>query len=495
MTRNHKAHFKWRKNDSGEDCIYDGSEMIAAFYSGTEGLPEHDYSNMRPVSLHNLLLQPGGEVMIEEGEICGPLCLSWRKDLTFNMVVDELKVDDSDPEVFRLYVRTRDTAFRKDQPGHEQYKPAGFREESWLELTHDHELASYVYDVRTRFTLVGGGVDVDFIKDHDNRGWEFGDILPADADSLFPPRGHKKYTHLVYKGSDGQFYNRPQNKHLGPDKFNLFYAPDGMISFVSEPCGNPTIEFLDETGSMVMSEICWAMYDLHFRTKREVQCELLEAGKPIEVHYRFYSLPHEKAEKLLQESTPDPILEHPMVRCPVFNEDGVNAFIPSDEYRSPSDKWFWLCTDPRCQWDWDTGFESNGSLMIHRESEKYDSSFGNSAWCGWYNISDGSDCSQWVFPRLKGDADYTIKAKIRTSNVEGKVYLGLKYWTLPGAGIQEYSELFVSDEVLASTGDWAEVTLRATRPSGPRPPYLAAVFFVLEGKGQCWLDEMEIIER
>ena len=117
MDKNYRPEFKWLKSPAGELCIYDKAEMVAAFYQGTTQLPDNDSEALRPVSLHNLRLVPGGKVMIEEGEVCGPLCLSWRKHLIYNMEIEEFEADDSNPERFKLYVKTHDTALRKDQLG------------------------------------------------------------------------------------------------------------------------------------------------------------------------------------------------------------------------------------------------------------------------------------------------------------------------------------------------------------------------------------------
>lgn len=488
--KEYQPDFKWLESSSGELCIYDKAKMVAAFYPGTSLLPDNNSAALRPVSLHNLRLIPGGQVMIEEGEICGPLCLSWRKHLIFNMEIEELKVDDSNPERLKLHVITHDTALRKDQPGYREYKPDNVKEETWLELTYDHSLRSYVYDVRTCLTVMQGREE--FMFSLDMSTLEFGDILPAGANDFFPPRGSKKYTHIVYKATDGQLYNRPQNKHLGPDKIDVFYAPDGFAAFVAESDGNPVVGFLDNSGTLARSEICWAMYDLHFKCRRNTAIERIKAGKPLEFHYRLYSVSQEKGAEMLRQSQPDPILNHSMVRCPVFNEDGVNAFTPSDEYQNPSDKWFWLCSDPTCHWDWDTGFRTSGSLMITRKEERYEPSFPDAPWARIYDFfTDGSESSQWVYNRLPGNRDYKIKAMVRTENVTGRVFIAVQYQVSLGETGQHSAGLKVSKKTLSGSSEWTEIMLNAKPPAGTEW-HSMGLFLVLEGKGNCWFDEVQV---
>ena len=129
----HTPRFAWRTLPSGEHRIYDGELPVGAFYAGTEPMR----SIAKPISLHDLRLLPGGPVFIRKGEGCGPLCLSWRKHLIFQMVIDALEADPSDPERLKLYVKTHDVALRGDQPKEPPYRPNNVVEETWLEVTYD----------------------------------------------------------------------------------------------------------------------------------------------------------------------------------------------------------------------------------------------------------------------------------------------------------------------------------------------------------------------
>jgi len=460
--RNHKAEFQWRTEPTGEQWIYDGDLPVGAFYAGTEPMR----SIAKPISLHNLRLLPGGPVFIRKGEGCGPLCLSWRKHLIFKMVIDVLEAEDSDPERFRLHLKTHDVALRADQPKKPVYNPNNVVEETWLEVTYDRDLPSYVFDVRTRLTLKPERREAILARDF--RGLEFGDLLPAGANDRFPPRGNKKFPWLVYRGRDGHLYRLPQTHHL--NQIHIQYAQDGFLAFAAESDYNPVIQFTGESGLNARSEVCWAMYDVHFKFIRDEQLKLLDAGKPLEVHYRVYSVPETKARQWLTEATLDPAIEEPQFRLPAFFPDRVNRFEPSDEYRVPSDFWFWRKSDGNCRWVWDEGFQSKGSLCINRPSAT-----GQSSW-QFDLIGPGH------FRGFRLAGRYRIRVRVRTENVTGAVRLG--WQMISPKSDTEYSR------VLNGTADWTLLELETSDVGKGRQ---AAVRFIHEGAGQSWCDDLEIV--
>ncbi len=458
----HTPRFEWRTGPSGERWIYDGELPVGAFYAGTEPMR----SIAKPISLHNLRLLPGGPIFIRKGEGCGPLCLSWRKHLIFRMVIDALEADDSDPQRFRLHLKAHDVALRGDQPQQPLYRPNNVVEETWLELTYDRDLPSYVFDVRTRLTLDPERREA--MLQRDFRGLEFGDLLPHGANDRFPPRGNKKFPWLVYRGRDGSLLKLPQTHHL--NQMHIQYAPDGFLAFAAEPDYNPVIQFVGESGLRARSEVCWAMYDVHFKFIRDQQLRLLDAGKPLEVHYRVYSVPEATARQWLAEAKLDPAIDGPQFRLPAFFPDRVNRFEPSDEYRVPSDYWFWRKGDGNCQWVWDEGCESQGSLSIHRPSAN-----GQSAW-QFDLIGPGH------FRGFRLTGRYRVRARVKTENVSGGVRLA---WQV----VSPKAEPTYSAVIKGAT-DWTSLELE-TRDVGPARQ--AVIRFIQEGAGQSWLDDLEIV--
>lgn len=303
--KTHSPRFHWKTGHGGQKWIYDGEMPVGELFSGYTGTQPMS-GIARPISLHNLRLIPGGPLFIAKGESCGALCLSWRKHLIFYMEIDELKVNQEDPERFRLYVKSHDVGLRKDQPDQAAYQPHNVVEESWLEVTYDPGLPSYVFDVRTRLTVQPGRKQAMSVRDFG--GLEFGDILPAGCNA---PLAKKLYHDYVYKGRDGTYYRLPHDKNKGPEKLGILYSNSGTMAFLLEQQQNPVVELVGDTGLNSFSEICHAMYDVHFKFLKEKQSELLEAGKPLEAHFRVYSITEEAGREMRDRSVWDPKLKLP----------------------------------------------------------------------------------------------------------------------------------------------------------------------------------------
>ena len=301
----HTPQFHWKAGSQGQKWLYDGEMPVAKFFAGySRGKTLKGIG--RPISLHGLRLIPGGPLFVADGESCGPLCLSWRKHLIFYMAIEELKVDEEAPERFRLYVKSRDIGLRDDQPDQKSYRPGNVVEEAWLEVTYDPALPSYVFDVRTRMTVQPGREQAMIARDL--RGLEFADLLPAECNL---PLARKKYFDYVYKNRDGTYYRLPHNKNRGPEKQGLLYDRDGTMAFLLERQGNPVVELVGDTGRNSFTEICHAMYDVHFKFSKEKQEELLKAGKPLDAHFRVYAISEEAGREMLDRSVWDPKLKLP----------------------------------------------------------------------------------------------------------------------------------------------------------------------------------------
>ena len=470
----HVPRFRWQTANDGEGRILDGEMPVGAFYAGADPL---GYT-ARPVCLHDLRLIPGGDAFIARGEGCGALCLSWRKHLIFQPVIDELTVDDRDPQRLKLYVGSHDSGLRSDQSPDPPYQPGNVSEETWVELTYDPSLPSYVYDVRTRLLIAPGRAQNMFARDFG--GLEFGDILPAGCNGRFPPRGDKRYQWYVYKGRDGRLYKLPHNHSRGPERRGILYAPDGFMAFLAEPECNPVVQFAGDSGLCVFSEICHAMYDVHFKFIRARQIELTEAGQPLEVRYRIHSVDGRAASEMLDQAVWDPRLERPEVRAPLYAEDGINRFGPSGEHLQPTDRWPWQASDPCCAWLWDTGHQSDGCLSIHRTDAE-----GASEWGCERAIEELRQ-----FPQQRPfNGRYRVEAMVRTEGVSGRTRLGWAFFGTTAEGWWREREPEHSERELSGTNDWTPVSL-VTSPG--RAAVSARVFLEQEGAGRSWFGDVRI---
>ncbi len=457
---NHAPRFRWVTDSNGNHAIYDGSRHVADFYGGSDELTGIG----RPISLHNLRRIPGGPRAIRAGESCGPLCLSWRKHLIFYMKIDELAVNDDDPAILKLYVKSHDVGLRADRPNRDRYEPKNVVEQSWLELTYDPSRPSYVFDVRTRLDVQPGREQR--MIDRDLRGLEFADILPGQCNV---PLDRKQFHHYVYRGHDGGYYRLPHDKNRGPEKRDLRFCRGGTLAFLLDPHHNPVVELVGDTGLHTFSEICHAMYDVHFKFDKQQQLALLAAGEPLEAHFRFYSISEAAGRAMLTQADWDPKLSLPGAMRPPMHVGVVYGFAPAAENGrstgpfAPVDE-----TDApdraACQSDDGMGYCSDSSLSIERTDSE-----GQAAWRAWLDPHHS--------PGLEAGKRYRLKTMVRTRNVKGCVRLAWK-----GDDGQVGHSAPVS-----GTSDWQPVTLDV----GPVAQRVT-IDLVQKGAGQSWFDDVLI---
>lgn len=456
--KQHKPSFHWKTSSNGQQSIYDADMLVTDFYAG----PTTMHGIGRPISLHNLRLIPGGPPAIRKGEGCGPLCLSWRKHLIFYMKIDELRPNDSDPQRFKLYVRSHDVGLRSDQPNQGRYEPKNVVEESWLELTYDPALPSYVFDVKTRMTVQPGREQR--MIDRDFRGLEFGDILPAQCNV---PLERKQFHHYIYQGSGGAYYRLPHDKNRGPEKMNIRFSRGGTLAFLLESHHNPVVELVGDTGLNSFSEICHAMYDVHFKFAKETQLKLLAVGKPLEAHYRFYSISEAAGREMLDRATWDPKLCLPGAVRPPLAVDSVYRFEPTSDTGQRTGPFAPESPAAACDWDNTTGYRSPASLSIRGESPE-DEAF----WKAWLDPHHSEG--------LQAGKQYRVTAMVKTDRLTGEACL---IW-------QDRHGVRQSSQPLSGTTPWTRVELKTDPVTGP-----VVLKLMQSGAGQSWFDEVTVVSR
>ena len=104
------------------------------------------------------------------------------------------------------------------------------------------------------------------------------------------------------------------------------------------------------------------MYDVHFKFSKEKELELLGAGKPLEAHFRFYSISEEAGRKMLDQAVWDPKLQLPGARRLPLAVDIVSDFEPSAAGLHPTGSFSSETARAECTWDSATGYQSKASL-------------------------------------------------------------------------------------------------------------------------------------
>ena len=463
--KTHVPHFTWQTRGKGEKWIYDGKRRVGALNEGPY-----------PVCLHDLRLVPGGPIYIKRGQFMSPFGIAWRMGGQFNMAIDKITVDQKDSQQLKLHFAMHDKGLIDYRDPDYKTWTSAFTTDTWLELTYDAERGSYVFDVRSRLQVRPARVAA-LAK---RVGlFEYQDLLPDECFDRFPPHGKKRFQWFVYTGPDGRLYKLPHTHHIGPDKVIPQFGKDGVLAFVTDRDYNPVVHMLGDTGPRTRGAICFWAWDFHFTLRRSRGDKTYVSTNPNEVHYRIYSEPEPVAKRMLAEATFAPVLEDPRVRCPAYVIGGPNTFEPSDEYRQPSDRWFWQSSHTYCTWDCTTGYESAGCLTIKRTAKT-----GRSHWT-FPNLGH----AYAPHPRLKGR--YRVRAMVRTKNVKGRVRLGWQF-RVPVKGLSgryDNRPYEYSTAELKGTNDWTELVLETTEAG---PAIWAQLYLIQEGPGQSWFDNVEV---
>ena len=458
---NLKAHvpqFAWKTNAAGEKWIYDGDMQVG----GLAESPYHSY-------LRDLRLVPGGQPVFKD-----TFYITWPFGFYFKTKLDLIDVDDKNPQRLKLHSKSHDIGLRDYRHADAKTWESAFEQETWLELTYDPGRGSYVFDVRSRLQ-VRPGREQAMAKHYPNL-FEYQNLLPAGVFDRFPPNGKKRYQWCVYTGEDGKLYKRPHTHHAGPESSVPPFGKDGILAYVVERDCNPVMQMLGDTGVWSCGSLCQWSWDLHFYHRRGNPAEKAYKdyyAAPKEVHYRVYSEPEAVAQQLLAKAELPPIYESPQVRVPAYVIDGMNNFEPSDEYRRPSDKWFWVC-DQGCTWDWTNGYKSAGSLAITGQSE-------------WRFEQLGASYP----PQPKLEGRYRIRAMVRTEDVKGGIRLAWQFHVPVNGqdGVYDDRPFEYSPLALSGTNDWTAVVLETTETG---PAIYATLKLMQVGSGKSWFDDVKV---
>jgi len=474
-SQRYKLNFRWLEQENGEKCIYDGDMLVGRLNEGPY-----------PVCFHDLRLIPGGPVFIGRNKTMSPLGIAWRNQGFFNMAIDEITVDQKDSEHLKLYFKMHDTGLRDYRDPEYNSWQSAMQQETWLNLSYDGELSSYVFTIKSRLTVKQGGASV---AKRLTLGLEFQDILPEGCFDRFLPHGDKKFSWFVYKGQDGHLHKLPHTHQLNQTKMDLGFCHDGLLAFVAEREYNPVIELTGKTGIQTKGHICFWAWDFHFFLSN-IDIASLTPQAPLEVNYKIYSIPYERACSMLDEAKLSPVLDIPEVKTPVYVINGVNRFEPSNEYCQPCDGWFWQSNnapienehknDPNCMWDQKEGYKTPGSLSIHRQSD-----IGKSFW-----VFNFISANYPPHPPVSGK--YRVQAMVKTKGVSGKVYLGWQFreWIKDLPGKYNVRGIECSHKTLKDDNEWQEISFETTDAGKAQ---WAGVYLIQEGKGKSWFDEVQVI--
>lgn len=458
MPRDFRTVYDW---SGGSSWIADGAQRLA---------------RIQPPRLCDLVLRPGGPPLVTW------LTLFWWQYSNNEQpgrsawLVDELQLDDRDPDCYRLFLRTHNE---------------GRSVESCcrLEITYDPALDSYVYGVDTDFRVLPGSSWLVAPQ----AGVEFADPWLKDAvGAAVPFDGSRasRWAWVLYTDPHGKIVRLPLN-HLGASPLgNIFFPPaGGWLAFANHPDGNPVFELDPDTARAGRAEVCAWGYDVHFirqvspgalRPSDSLTGHVvLEEGASFRAAYRLYSQQATRCAEWLAGSvlpvlTPEEreALARPAVRLPLNTfQDGIFPLeIDASWYWSPSDA-------DGLSWERDHGRTDRNSLRIENAGER----------TAYWETPLGPDFWMAPLPALP----QRLSGWIRTDAVQGEgAFLELRYSSYAiETGQRTPFPAYRSESVSGSQG-WVRLELTAGAP--PAGATRAYIRLVLSGTGNAWFDDVEL---
>lgn len=456
MIKNYTPEFSFSELN-GEKWILDHGMKVARFDS---------------CSLCDVKLKPQGEKLIKYWTI---FWLQYKTGTQLGLYANRLRcltIYDEDPEKLRLNIVS--------------LTPDGsVTNETWLTLTYDAELESYVYDVEMNM-VVSDGKTWRVLENNLNGELEYCNLYPYNVDSS----DEKRWQVYVYQHPDGNYYEIPHNHLPTPSKRNIQIKNDGIIGYFNEHVGNPTIQIFGDAASKTLGGLCPAMYDIHLAYKICSKGEdvTLPSGTRYHARYRVFQYNEIRASEILKISKR--ILLSDDLSMPRY-EIGVNSFEVGVKVNETDTSWYWKdrpgSPNVSLIWDKSTGHSENCALKIVTET------FSSGMW----------DLMGWG-PLVKPGRKYRITAYVKTENLIGKgAYLAYSFYDVRGGNTEIQDGLITwnpevkphpqtSDVKLTGTNDWRKISL--TTSEAPPDAKCLNVKLCHSGKGTSWFDDVQIEE-
>jgi hypothetical protein len=444
----------------------------------------HRIAHIRPPRLYDLVLTPGGPPLIQW------LTLFWWQYANHELpgrsawLVDELRLDDHNPEEFRLQLRTHNSDGAVESRCH-------------LRLTQDPTRNAYVYDVALELQVQPGRSWVV----EPQGGVEFLNLWCRDAVGPAIPSPHlppQRWHWVVYRNRDGGLSRAALNHLGGPHLWQIFFAEqNGWLAFMNHPDGNPMVELTPDTARHTRAEVCAWGYDVHFilRTHEEADWQpdptrlqipesrhVLSGGQTVQARYRLSAVSAQEGAAWMAQATPavvEPAVAQRLVR-PAYHA-GVNTFDEEIRPQVPHTGWYWEPSQADgLSRDQTHGHNDRTSLHIRNAQPRL----------AFWEVALGPDF--WM-PAL-ARRPQRLCGWIRTDGCGG-----------PGAYLSfQYSSYDRRTGRLSALPEARTVPLTGTRPGRyvelPVPPPQAEdvsrayIRLVLEGPGSAWFDDIALLE-
>lgn len=427
---NHQPSFSWK-----DQAIYDGDRQIAAFRAD---------KYMGPI-LNQVVLRPGGIPLLD-------LAIGWRAQfVTSTSEIDRISASGQGSAGLHLNI----VSHTPDKHYHS---------ETFLTLTHDRSLNSYVYEVSTtlvmdKFPFTDWG---DFcrkcIQWYLTVPEEFANIRPVDLAT---------WQSWLYKNPEGGWTKIPLSHLWMPGFYNIqVNRQQGVLGMFDSPHGNPVIQLLGDTAANCRADLCFSAHDMH------LHCHQNMYAREYWAKYRLccYDAPH--SEPIIQAAQPRVFTprELKVYSLPRFTSGKTNDFTEGIDITGNDRGCFWIPYGDVSSSKWlkEGDWQDRGGIFTE----------------GTEPVSVNWQVAGFFAPRVSPDEKYVFSAYIKTEELEGE---GAYIFCRPN-GVMLESGKFSSPK-LTGTNEWTKIEIvLSSLPEGTD-----YVDLVLEhkGKGKSFFSAIE----
>ena len=480
--------FSHRK-ENGRETFYDGDECFFQI-------------DLKECCIRYGRLKPGGEPLIGGHARSEGWRLWWGRSNHYKpMEVESFEIVSLQPEHIQLAL----IAVDED----------GMRTHTGIRAGYSKTLDSYVYEFDQRLTVArdqpwfgtasGMYQGIEYCNFWPSGAFNHASCGPVEQPGAEPHLqgyyGRELWQWMVYEEALGKFCKVPMNRLSRTTSENMRPCDGGIFMLATEDVGNPTLQFLGDTGGRTFLHLCHAIYDVHVNLS---EIGRIAPGRELKAQYRLFDTPAKKASEILEEAEvarePVPWIERRFV-LPRAVIPGLNKFDePLDPYQ-PCDDYFWRPVH--------TGyggmtFEYPRSGPQYRAQTSWDRQANQLvmqspfiSFLGW-----GLHGANYI--AVKPGCRYRFRASVDLENVEGEgVCLAWSFYsdrvdaegkTQPGVDPIE-SEHLTGSGSFQLAGESAEAFDCVIDHTGMPFHYNFLEFWiVLKGKGSVRVSEVEIAE-
>ncbi|MDP6111790.1 MAG: hypothetical protein QGF00_33155 [Planctomycetota bacterium] len=153
--------------------------------------------------------------------------------------------------------------------------------------------------------------------------------------------GPELWQWMVYEEAPGKFCKVPLNRLTRTTAENMRPCDDGIFMLAAEEIGNPTLQFVGDTGGRTFLHLCHAIYDVHVNLS---EIGRIAAGRDLNARYRLFDTAPNVASEILEqaETTREPVpwIERRFV-LPRATIPGLNRFDEALDPYQPCDDYYW----------------------------------------------------------------------------------------------------------------------------------------------------------